>query len=314
MKNIFLGIQSFFFREQTALGFGLMRISWAVVAGTFFLMQWQDVSLFYSDVGVLPPELMPYVTRTVRNYSILSLVVNADAVFSLYILMLVCMGSMALGIFPRFMTIASVLLFFSFQERNPMVLGGGDTLLRDIGFLLMIAPNIGAFSLKNLARKKELKKKNVILPESTMPIWPYRLLLWEMIIVYVTTAWYKFLGVMWWHGTAVEVSLHHPIFLRTPMWLSDAMVPLFPFINWTTLLWEILWLLLLVPRRLVDLLPPKIPRYPLRRMLIVGGIIFHGGILIMMDAGSFSLAIFTAYFGLLQEEDFAVIRRLAGKR
>ena len=312
MKSFYASLQAFFFREQTALGFGLMRISWAVVAGLFFLAQWKDIGYFYSNTGIISPEMLPYVTRSVYDYTVLSWVTNSDAVFSLYILMLVCMASMALGIFPRIMTIASVLLLISFDERDPMVLGGGDTLLRDIGFILMIAPNLDALSLKRYAQKKESPKKK--LSKSAMAIWPYRLLLWQMIILYITSFWYKLLGNMWIQGTAVQVTLHHPTFSRWPMWFNDLLMPILPAIDWITLWWEGLWLLLLVPRFIVDLLPPQLQRIPLKRILMIIGIFFHGGIFILMDAGSFSLVMFTAYFGLLQDEDFAWIRRLVRKR
>ncbi len=314
MKAIIRTVQAFFFTKQTALGFGLMRSAWAVVAGIFFLMQWLDITFFYSDNGVITPALIPLITRTMHDYTVLSWVTNADAVFSLYILMLMCMASMALGIFPRVMTIASVLLLISFHERDTMVLGGGDTVLRNIGFILMIAPNLDAFSLKRLAQKRELQKKKKRMPPATMSVWPYRLLLWQMIVLYGTSLWYKLLGTAWLHGTAVEISLHHPNFARWPMWVNDSFGPMLPLIDWTTLLWEGLWVLLLVPRWFTDLLPPQLSRIPLKRILIIGGLFFHGGIFVLLDAGSFSLAIFTAYLGLLQKEDIAWIKRLAHRR
>jgi hypothetical protein len=79
------------------------------------------------------------------------------------------------------------------------------------------------------------------------------------------------------------------------------------------LTWEGLWILLLVPRFITNLLPPQLPRIPLKRILIIGGIVFHVSIFVLMDAGSFSLAILTAYIGLLQDDDMAWIRKITSR-
>lgn len=313
--TFFRSIQAFFFTKQTANGFGLMRIAWAVVTGAFLLMQWKDVALYYSDIGLLPPELIPTITRSGFRFTILTWVGTPDAVFSLYILLLLCLLSMALGIFPRIMTWASVLLLFSFHERNPMVLGGGDTLLRNIGFLLMIAPNISAFSLKRASQQwQSWRTTRKWLPDATMSAWPYRLLLWQMIVLYGTSLWYKLLGTMWIAGTAVESALHHPVFVRWPLWLIDYLMPMAPLVDWASLTWEALWILLLVPRWFTQLLPKPLQKIRLKRLLIIGGILFHGGIFILMDAGVFSLAIFTAYLGLLRDDDFQWLRKIFTKK
>ena len=71
----------------------------------------------------------------------------------------------------------------------------------------------------------------------------------------------------------------------------------------------------LVPGPLADrLLPDRFPRIPLRRCLIIGGLLFHGGILVLLDAGVFPFAIFTAYVGLLREDDWVWIRNVGERR
>src|SRR6185295_19314943 len=103
---------------------------------------------------------------------------------------------------------------FSFHEFDPMILGGGDTLLRNIGFILLIAPS-----------------------SPTMSAWPYRLLLWQMIALYTTSFWYKLLGHMWMDGTAVLAALHHPVFSRFPPAIVNMLMPVLPLIDYTSLIW-----------------------------------------------------------------------------
>ncbi len=291
--SLFRSIEAFFFKQQSARGFGLMRAAWAAVVLFFLLLQWNDITVFFSNAGFFPTDVANTVLRGGYRFTIFSWITAPENVFSIYIFLLGTLTCMLLGIFPRASTIISVLLLTSFHERNSMVLGGGDTLLRNIGFILMIAPNISLFSIQQTRTHTR-----------TQSIWPYRLLLWQMIVLYGTSFWYKLLGTLWLHGTAVDTALHHPMFARWPVWVMSLLTPVTPLIDWASLLWEGLWVLLLVPRWFTDLLPPQLPRIPLKRILLLGGIVFHGAIFTLMDAGSFSLAIMAAYCGLLQEEDF----------
>jgi predicted DCC family thiol-disulfide oxidoreductase YuxK len=307
-------IEGFFFRRITAKGFGLMRISWAFFAGAYMLMQWKDVTYYYSEAGIMPDALEKLFLRQEYRFTILDWVTTPESVFALYLAFLVSLFCMMIGLWPRLMTIISVLLMYSFQERNMMILNGGDTLMRLMGFIMMISPGIDAFSVSRLRTQwLQWKKTRTFLPPPTMPIWPWRMLLWQMIVLYATSTWHKVMGVMWINGTAVAATFHHPVFARWPMWFMNMLVPFTSIGDYLAVLWQSAWVLLLVPRAAIEkILPRSVRRIPLRRFLIVGGILFHGGILVLLDAGIFSLAIYTAYFGLLLDEDFAWMKKTAG--
>jgi len=307
----FRSLQAFFFARQTARGFGLMRISWAVVACAYFLMQWQDVNFFYGNSGFMSPDVATHLMRTNLHFTILNIFTSPAAVFTVYLIMIISLVAAALDVCPRISVILSTLLLFSFDERDTMILGGGDTLLRNIGFILMLSPGIDAFSLKRFSlQRKYFMKTRALLAPVTMSVWPYRLLLWQMIVLYVTSFWYKLLGTMWVSGTAIEAVLHHPFFSRFPPSVINHLMPLAPITDWASLIWEGLWIFLLVPRWLTDLLPPQLPRIPLRRILMFCGILFHGAIFVLMDAGSFSLVMLTAYLGLIRDDDIAWFARI----
>jgi hypothetical protein len=107
--------------------------------------------------------------------------------------------------------------------------------------------------------------------------------------------------------------LHHPLFARWPFWMVDPFMSLLPFADRLALLFQIAWLLLLIPKVMTDLLPRFFPRIPLRRILIGAGILFHGGIFVLMDAGVFSLAVFIAYIGLLREDDINWLKKVMSR-
>ena len=308
-------IDGFFFARRSAWPFGLMRIAWAGVALAYFLMQWFDVAQYYSDEGFLPRDLVWLVTREDWIFTILSY--NGEPWFAraVYLVMLAALGCSMLGIAPRTSTILGYFLMASFHERDAMTLGGGDTVLRNVGFILMLAPGIHALSLSRfLQQRKAWKKSRALLPPVAMPAWPYRLLLWQMIVVYVTSVWWKLLGDMWIDGTAVSAALHHMIFLNWSYGVTNHLMPFASFLTWSTLAWEGSWTLLLVPRAWVRRLPRPLRDVPVKRLIVAGGFLFHGSIAFFMDVGSFSYAVMAAYMGLFDDRDRAWLTSFVNKR
>jgi predicted DCC family thiol-disulfide oxidoreductase YuxK len=303
-------IEGFFFRPVRATGFGVMRILWALTTFAFFLSQWKDIYEYYAIDGFVPLDLEHLAVRGHWRVSLLDMLPSHDGVLLLYLLLLGFTLLMAIGLWPRLTTIASVVLLYSFHERNPFVLGGGDTMMRLIGFILVLAPGLGALSLSRLMRQRaQWRKQQHTLPPLTQPIWPYRMLMWQVIVLYGTSLWFKLLGTMWLDGTAMAAAIHHPFFSRWPGAAMDRLVRLSPFVSRATVLWHAMWLLLLIPKPLRGLLtPPLLSRISLKRFLLLGGLLFHGSIFVLMDAGDFSLAMFTAYAGLLLDEDLEAIR------
>lgn len=228
---------------------------------------------------------------------------------------MLCLVCMIVGLWPRLMTIISVLLLFSFHERNLQPLGGGDTVLRNVGFILMIAPEISAFSLSRLELQwKKWKSTGQYLAPLKTHIWPYRLLLWQVMIIYLTSGWDKLQGTMWMGGTVVEATIHHTHFVRWSKEIMDTWVWFSPYACFYTLIFEFGWLFMLVPRETWYVVPMWIRRHSIKRILILGSLGFHWGIFLFMDVGSFPLAMSAAFCGLLLDQDFATFKQMANKR
>ncbi len=313
--TLFKAIDGFFFRRIDATAFGMMRSAWAAITLLYLLFQWNDVLYYYSELGIFPHWLEAIHVRDAYRFTILDYVDQPLSVFCLYLILCILLFCTMIGLKTRIATVLSVLLLFSFHERTPVILGGGDTLLRSIGFILMIAPGIHAFSLDRAREKWTLWKKNrSLLKPVTMPIWPWRLLLWQLIVLYLTSTWTKLLGTMWIDGTAIQTTLHHPAFARWSPALMSPLIPLSSFTDYAALVWQALWVFLLVPRFVTDLLPRQLSSIPLRRILIIGGILFHGAIYVLLDAGVFSLAMFVAYIGLLRENDLQWLKNVFIKK
>ncbi len=298
-------VDRFFFEEVSAAGFGLMRIAWAFTVLLFLLGSAGDIVRYYADAGTMPQDLSYLVMRSEYRFTLLQSITDPSGVIILWSIFCACLFCTMVGIWPRVMTVTSVLLLFSFHERNLQPLGGGDTVLRNIGFLLMIAPEIDAFSISRLRRQwGHWKKTGEFLQPLRTQIWPYRLLLWQLIIIYLTSWWDKLQGTMWLDGTAVEAVFHHTHFVRYAPETMNAFVWISPYASFYTLMLELSWILLLLPRSLAYVLPAWMRHHSIKRILIAGGLLFHWGIFVFMDVGSFPFAMTTAFIGLLLDEDF----------
>lgn len=299
-------INGFFFARSSASGLGAMRIAWAGVALLFFLFQCKDITMFYSDEGIMPRAFLNIVARDSWYFTALGFTGDPSAVFGIYLALLLSLLLCMLGVLPRLTTILSFLLMASFHERNMYVLGGGDTVLRMIGFILCVSPGIRALSLSRAWEQwKNWKETRTYLKPMTTYAWTYRLILWQAIVIYLTSFWWKMLGTTWHAGTATEIALHHPMFSRWPEF-AETLLPILPLVTYATLLFELLWIALLFPRQWRAI--------PVKLSVLALGVVFHLSILILMDAGSFSLAMLALYFGLLREEDIAWMKRVLNRR
>lgn len=306
MKRFFAFFDRFFFEEVSASGFGLMRIAWAAVAIIFMLGSAPDIVRYYSGVGILPSTLPEFIAQGPYRFTVLSSITEPLPVVLLWVTMLWCMLCTMLGVRTRLMTILSFLLLCSFQQRNTSILSSGDGLMRLLGFLLVIAPTIDAFSIDRLQQSTR--------KPPTMPVWPYRLLLWQFIVLYIASFTDKLRGELWLNGTAVATVFHHPAFFRYSKTIADVLTVFSLPLSWSFLLFELSWILLLVPQSALDRLPKCLSAFPLKRVILLAGIVFHGGIFFFMDVGLFSFAIFTGYLGLLLTKDFDALNTFFNAR
>jgi predicted DCC family thiol-disulfide oxidoreductase YuxK len=303
----------FWFQPISAAGFGMMRVAFGGIGFLTFALQWSNVTRFYTTDGILPHALMHEVTRSVWRFSLLDYVPPSVA-WTLYLVLLLSFLMTMLGIRTKVFLSIAVILLFSFDEYALITLDGGDTLMRLIGFILLLSPCHKAMTLTNLTKRMELVRrtgKDQPASERTMPIWPYRLLLWQMIILYVASSVEKFMGNTWRvEGSAVAITLHHGMFSRLSPALADMLAPTSPFVGWFVLITQFAWVLLLIlPLFIWIRFLSASANGALKRALILCGVLVHGMIFLLMDVGTFSLTVFVSYLGLLLDEDFIAVRQ-----
>lgn len=257
-------LHRFLLHAIPARGFQRMRSMWALVTGAIFLAQWQDVSLYYG-AGTVP----------------------------FYVLLLISLLCVFLNIQTRSALVAAFLLFTFFLRRNPLPFGGGELLLHNVGFLLMVAPGMGGRLTLRLVPRLRCSglaqgPQRAQLRALRMPIWPYRLLLFQVIVLYSSSAWQKLLGTTWLDGSALMIALAHPHFARFPGFFAAVPEAIFSLLGKAIIVWELAWIVLLLPRQRV-----------LTHALLLSGVIFHLVILVFLKVGSFSIAMLAVYLGLV---------------
>ncbi len=317
MKRALNRFERFWFDPVGVTGFGLMRVAFGLLALGSFVPQWSQIERFYGGSGLLPIDVTNDFLRSEFRLTVFNYIGEPNMVFAVYLLLIFCLVCVTLGIFTRTTMITSAILIFSFHERQPIILAGGDTLLRNLAFILAVSPCHRSYSLWNVKRRyKVWKEKQKEAPALTMPAWPYRLLLWQIIMMYVGSVWTKAIGTMWWDGSAVGIAVHHEHFARFSRPIANAISSLGVFEAAFVLVSQSLWPLLLLIPVLHTVLPYSkriIQTRIVRRAAVVCDSMVHIGILITMEVGIFSSAVLTGLIGTLKDEDFVALRRFINR-
>ena len=128
-----------------------------------------------------------------------------------------------------------------------------------------------------------------------VPIWPLRLIRWQVSLIYLSSALWKLLYPTWRDGSAVYWALNVNTFHRFPWPLPVAAEPFVVVLTWTTLLFELLFPVLVWFRAT-------------RIATLVLGIGLHLGLLIMLELGPFSLVMIACYIAFLDPHQVAESR------
>ncbi len=289
----------------------MMRMMFGFV--TFFTMavQWPAMDRYYGPAGIMPQEVVRSVARGLWRFSLIDYVSVGTAEW-LYFILLVALLLVAFGIWTRWSLLTSIVLLFSFHEYGLIALDGGDTTLRLIGFILLISPCDRSFTLGNLWRRfhiAETTGKDQPPEFRTMPIWPYRLLLWQIGVLYTASAILKWEGTTWRHGEPVAIVLHHDMFRRVTPAMADLLSHTSPIATYFTLIAQTAWLLAIPLGLLSAFGVIRTTTFDaFKRALLLCGVILHGSIATFLDVGTFSFIMFTSYLGLLVDNDFRAIR------
>jgi hypothetical protein len=194
---------------------------------------------------------------------------------------------LACGLFTRVNSIIVFACLASIQQRNLLILHGGDTFLRVTGFFLMFAPAGAALSLDRLVRIWRGKEGVEIRPRRP---WAQRMIQFELALLYFAGFCSKIEGGSWVQGSALYYVYHldelqrfpipswffHPAILRLGTWFALAL---------EFSLGVLIWI--------------KELRYP----LLAVGVLFHLSLEYSLNIPMFQWDVLTAYILFVDPAD-----------
>jgi hypothetical protein len=225
-----------------------------------------------------------------------------------------------------FCTRASVLIVWacsvSFSNINTLNDNAGDQVRTIALFYLMLSRCGAVWSVDGwLARK---------LGRSPGPVyvypWVLRLLLIQMVFIYFVNGLSKIVGSDWREGNTLYYVLNDLTLARWSYASFPIPLLLTRLMTWSVLVWEFtfpIWMVLpwlvsgiCVGLRLRSRFAFKVIRFlrQVRAVMLVFGVLFHVGILVMMELGYFGMYMICLYLPLVPWERWLARRRLARAR
>ena len=298
------------------IGIDARALAWFRVAlGAILLVDLtirsHDLAAMYTDAGFFSvADAREYFSRTgdAWRWSLHLLSGSVDFQALLFAAAAIFAGMMLVGYRTRLATVVSWVLLTSLHNRSPLLLNGGDVLLRMLLFWGMFLPLGRAWSLDALRRARRWSAGNqqdVGAASPTVVSVATAALLIQICVMYAATGLYKLQADSWRDGHAMIRSLAYEPYSRpmadvvmTQPWLVRGLGVAVP------------WMEIVAP---LLLLLPWVGRYA--RLPVVAALaLMHVGIEMCMTVGLFSYVSLIGLIAFLPASvfDSRLVRRIAG--
>jgi hypothetical protein len=280
---------AFFFAEQSPIPLALFRVLFGtVVIATLFLLRGDWLAWYGPDAWVRLSTIREMEPGPRLN--LFAVIPQTDlwvqALFWVFLVSAVCL---TMGFVTRVSCVVVFICLASIQQRNLLILHGGDTFLRVAGFFLMFAPAGAALSVDRLIRIWRGKESADIRPRRP---WAQRMIQFELALLYFAGFCSKIQGGSWVQGTALYYVYHLDELQR------------FPIPSWffrPTILRLGTWFAIALEFSLGVLIWIKELRYP----LLAIGLLFHLSLEYSLNIPMFQWDVLSAYVLFIDPADLA---------
>jgi hypothetical protein len=264
--------------------YAALRIGYAASAFAVLLDFWQFRYTLLANTGLfggatVGAPLLPLnvfaLARSETSVSVVMLIAGAA---------MVCLG---LGVFPRTAAVVTYIWTLSYAQTAPASQSGFDTILRVIGFVLVIGPSFGPWRLGRYSRS------------AAPPAYGLRLVQWQLMLIYVCTVWLKAPDPFWRNGDAITYFMMS-MFARFPDPRLANVGALGAVLDYGTLLVEATVPFLLWMRRT-------------RFLGVLLGVGLHVGIGVTSKLALFTVCILPLYAAFFEARDFDRIASWFGR-
>jgi hypothetical protein len=304
--TLFRDLDRYWFGWQSPTALGVYRILFGLLSTANFLLmsaQWQD---WFGERGFHPSWLSEiYLGKLPPLFGVQLSRINLFSIWPtdawsaiLFFSGLVLSVLLTLGKWTKPVSIALALVIISMHHRSPMILHGGDTVVRLMAIYLAISPCGQACSLDRL---HQLRSGSVLPGAVKAPIWSQRMISFNISLIYFTTVWLKFGGNLWRDGLATYYPNRLQEFERFPVpeFVKDV-----PFVKLTT------YGTLLVEFAFVSLVYYK----PYRKYVLGAAMLMHLFIEYSMNIPLFAFLMITSYITFYDGEEVSAWTERLGKK
>lgn len=298
-------VDDYWFGHGSPTTMGLFRAIMSTLIFINLAMISVDWGAWYSERGFVPDAIgkmymgnvpiegrflwFPYnLNASVPRLDIFSGITNDAISLSLYIAIMIVTLLSALGLWTRLSSILMAIGVVSLNHRNGLILHGGDTVMRVSALYIAIAPSGEACSLDRLIG---IWRGKIDPGPVRVSLWPQRLLAYNTAIIYFTTFWHKYgFGSHWRDMTATWYPARLNEFHRFP-------VP--SFVNSLPVVYVTTFMTLAIELALGTLVFYR----PLRKWVLLGGVMLHAFIDYSMNIPLFSWLMVSLYISFYDGEE-----------
>ena len=292
MKEFFRRVSKIWTADLRSLALFRMGLGLLVIADVLLRAQPEFFTAFHTDAGVLSRSFLISKVGDASRLTPHLMTGTATGMIALFLIEAFCGCMLLLGWRTRLMTVACWVLTLGLQNRNPLVLQGGDVFFRLLLLVGIFLPIGARFSIDRL-RLPETKENdyNLAVHNNSIISAATLFLLVQVILVYVFSGLIKWHYPAWKQGLGVYYAFSSSSYATSfGLWLSQQNW-LMRILNWCTLGLEIVCPLLLLFQ------PVRFGK--IRAWTVAGFIVFHLSITMTLYVGLFSWICIVAWVSFL---------------
>jgi hypothetical protein len=278
----------FWFAHKSPGSLGLFRILFGLVCIFWgFLMAPPNLYIWYSQEGMVPLSFYYLYKHAAIQISLLDGVTSDYFLFAFWCVYLFVAILFTIGLSSRISALVLFLMFSSFNVRDALILNSGDTMMRCVLFLLLLAPIGASCSVDRLIAIG--KGRDPGGDPAPLELWTQRLIQIQICLVYASSLCSKLSGPDWVNGTAVYFPMHMIEMIRFPL----------PHLLSSPLMVNVLtWGTLAIEGSLATLLWVR----KARPYVLCAGVLLHSGIEYALNIPLFSMIMITSYINFIYND------------
>ncbi len=286
--NVFDSIKAFLFDKNGQFQLALMRISlgstllYLAISRQFNIDQYNLNSFIPKEEAL---SIYPDFYRPVLQFFFWP----DQWAFVVHLCYILLLFLFILGLSNRFLSIFTWVLAQGFINRNYSMLFGADLIGTLFFFYLSFTNCHDRLSIKSFFKKNKRQEIVSHIFSTKLSSVFYRLMQFQIAVIYAYTGFEKLKGTTWWDGTALWTVFANPQFVNFDFIYLRNFPLLFSIGTFTTLIFEIYF-------------PAMVMFKQTRNFWLILGVLFHLSIGLFMGLIPFSMTMISTYFLFIEKE------------